>query len=190
VRKKTLTLGLVLTLVVGVGAAALAYRLFVMRLVRVPTGAMMNTILPGDRLVTNRLFGAIKRGWIVVFKYPGDSTNYIARVIGLPGETVEVRDRSVYVNGHMLEERRVLVKSDDLGEADVLEEVSTEGTGSYRVFIQLEKITKSHRYYPTWPRPTLQLNHLLRYHLTASLCWVTTETTAMTVVSAAQCRAS
>jgi signal peptidase I len=139
VRKKTLTLGLVLTLVVGVGAAALAYRLFFMRLVRVPTGAMMNTILPGDRLVTNRSFGAIKRGWIVVFKYPGDSRNYIARVIGLPGETVEVRDRSVYVNGHMLEEQRVLVNPDDLGEADVLEEVSIEGAGPYRVFYTTRK---------------------------------------------------
>lgn len=138
-RKKTLTLGLLLTLVVGGGSAALVYRIFFMRLIRVPTGAMMNTILIGDQMVVNRSFGAIKRGWIVVFKYPGDSANYIARVIGLPGETIEVRDRSVYINGQLLEEQRVLVEPDDFGEADVLREVAIEGEGSYRVFYTARK---------------------------------------------------
>jgi len=140
VRQKTLTLGLLVTLVVGVGSAALVYRIFFMRLIRVPTGAMMNTILIGDQIVVNRSFGAIKRGWIVVFKYPGDSANYIARVIGLPGETIEVRDRSVYVNGQLLEEQRVLVEPDDFGgEADSLKEVAIKGEGGYRVFYTTRK---------------------------------------------------
>ena len=69
----------------------------------VPTGSMENTIMPGDRIIALRLtyyFSEPQRGDIVVFKYPDDeSTLYVKRVIGLPGETVEVKDGKVYING-------------------------------------------------------------------------------------------
>ncbi len=73
----------------------------------VPSGSMENTIQPGDRLFGLRLtylFTEPKRGDIVVFRYPvdaslGKKTNYIKRIIGLPGETVEIRDAKIYIDG-------------------------------------------------------------------------------------------
>lgn len=71
----------------------------------VPTGSMETTIMPDDRIVALRLsylFEDPKRGDIIVFKYPDDpqqKTLYVKRVIGLPGETVEVIDGDVYING-------------------------------------------------------------------------------------------
>ena len=74
---------------------------------RVPSGSMEDTIHPGDRLFGLRLtylFSEPKRGDIVVFRYPvdealGHKTNYIKRIIGLPGETLEIRDAKIYING-------------------------------------------------------------------------------------------
>lgn len=76
---------------------------FVIVKVEVPTPSMETTIMVGDHLVANRLaylFTEPKRGDIVVFKFPDDETqDYIKRIIGLPGETVEIKDGLVYING-------------------------------------------------------------------------------------------
>jgi signal peptidase I len=93
---------------------------------------MMNTIVPGDRIAVHKSFGSIERGRIVVFQYPKDFTYYIARVIGLPGETIQMRGRTVYINEHALNEQRVLVRETEPYEP--LQELSTEGSGPYRVF--------------------------------------------------------
>lgn len=69
----------------------------------VPTGSMENTIKIDDRIIAFRLaylFGEPKRGDIIVFRYPDEEeTLYVKRVIGLPGETVEVLDGKVFING-------------------------------------------------------------------------------------------
>lgn len=82
---------------------AFAINNFIIVNATVPTGSMENTIMPNDRIVALRLtydFSDPQRGDIVVFKYPDDeSTLYVKRVIGLPGETVEVKDGKVYING-------------------------------------------------------------------------------------------
>lgn len=105
---------------------------FVIQAVTVPTGSMQNTILVGDYLLVNKfIFNAggnplpflpqrdIERGDIIVFKYPGNKVdpsrdqvepykvNYVKRVIGLPGETIEFREAKVYINGKLLPENRV-----------------------------------------------------------------------------------
>jgi signal peptidase I len=95
---------------------------------------MANTIIPGDELVANKLFGQIKRGRIIVFQYLGDSAFYVSRVVGLPGETIQLRGRSVYVNDKPLAEQEVFVKSQHLESLDRMEEVSVVGDGPYRVF--------------------------------------------------------
>ena len=76
---------------------------------KVPTGSMENTIMTGDRLFGNRLayvFSDPQRGDIVIFHYPDDEkVLYIKRIIGLPGETVEIKNGGVYIDGKLLEER-------------------------------------------------------------------------------------
>ena len=84
-------------------AAALLIRNYLIINANVPTGSMENTIMPGDRLVGNRLAyikSEPQRGDIVIFKYPDDETqNFVKRVIGLPGETVTIEDARIYING-------------------------------------------------------------------------------------------
>src|SRR5215468_10094280 len=104
---------------------ALFLMTFIAQAVAVPTGSMQNTINIGDHLFVNKfIFGKptpalgrllptrdIKRGDIIVFKLPRDpKINYVKRVIGLPGETVQVKGHRVYVNGKELPEERALVR--------------------------------------------------------------------------------
>jgi signal peptidase I len=99
---------------------ALFVRTFVVQAFKIPTGSMENNLLIGDHLLVNKMvFGPgatglerlvmpgrdIRRGDVVVFKYPEDpERDFIKRVIGLPGETLEVRDKRVYINGNRLDE--------------------------------------------------------------------------------------
>lgn len=76
---------------------------FVIVNANVPTGSMRDTIQPGDRLIGFRLAYTNtdpKRGDIIIFNYPLDEEEiYIKRVIGLPGEHMEIRDGRVYIDG-------------------------------------------------------------------------------------------
>ena len=99
---------------------ALFIRTIVVQAFKIPTGSMEENLLIGDHLLVNKfVFGAtetalerailpigtIKRRDIIVFKYPEEpERDFIKRVIGLPGETVEVREKKVYVNGTALDE--------------------------------------------------------------------------------------
>ncbi|MCR5271549.1 MAG: signal peptidase I [Lachnospiraceae bacterium] len=91
-------------IVVIVLAIALAAVLknFVIINANIPSGSMENTIMTDDRLFGNRLayvFGEPERGDIIIFKYPDDETeNYVKRIIGLPGETVRVKDAKIYID--------------------------------------------------------------------------------------------
>lgn len=111
---------------------------FIIQAVTVPTGSMQNTILVGDYLLVNKFIfnpggsplpflpmREIERGDIIVFKYPGNKgcpandrahgssatpyqMNYVKRVIGLPGETVEFKNNQVFINGQPHAEHRVI----------------------------------------------------------------------------------
>ena len=88
--------------------------LFLYRPVKVEGTSMMPTLLDQERLFINQFsykfgLGDIKRGDTVVFWYPDNTeqVSYIKRVIGLPGDTVEVKDGYVLVNGTRLEENYV-----------------------------------------------------------------------------------
>lgn len=88
----------------------------------IPSGSMENTIMTGDRVLTYRqayLFSDPKRGDIVVFPYPDDETiDYIKRIIGLPGETVEGKNGTVYIDGKPLEESYVKEDWSENGDFD------------------------------------------------------------------------
>ena len=99
---------------------ALFIRTFVVQAFKIPTGSMENNLLIGDHLLVNKfVFGpslslierailpsaVIRRGDVVVFKYPEEpERDFIKRVIGLPGESVELREKKVYINGRPFEE--------------------------------------------------------------------------------------
>jgi signal peptidase I len=128
--------GIIVIAIFGFGLTALiGYRVLLLTFVRVPTAAMANTIIPGDYLVVRkRAFGEIKRGDLIIFKYPLDtSVAYVFRVVGLPGEDVEVRGKLVYINGMEVKERHVTVEP-DIRFTGILQEISSEGSGEYAVF--------------------------------------------------------
>ena len=99
---------------------ALFVRTFVVQAFKIPTGSMENNLLIGDHLLVNKFVFAptlsgiersllpidpVRRGDILVFKYPQDpERDFIKRVIGLPGETLEVRNKKVFINGKPLNE--------------------------------------------------------------------------------------
>lgn len=70
---------------------------------RVPSGSMENTIMTNDRVIGSRLsykFSDPERGDIAIFRFPDDpSIYYVKRIIGLPGETVDIIDGAVYIDG-------------------------------------------------------------------------------------------
>ena len=93
---------------------------FVVQAFQIPTGSMEPTLLVGDFLLVNKLAyvrpvipleGTIlprkdlTRKDIVVFKYPNElKKDYVKRMIGLPGETIEIRNKQVFVDGKPIEE--------------------------------------------------------------------------------------
>ena len=87
---------------------AFLFTRFIIVNAQVPSGSMENTILTGDRLIGFRLaylFHEPERGDIVIFKYPDDeSQNFVKRVIGIPGDVIQITNGHVYVNGEQLEE--------------------------------------------------------------------------------------
>ena len=100
---------------------ALIIRTFVVQAFKIPSGSMEDTLLIGDHLLVNKfIYGTQlpfsddpvlsirepERGDIIVFEFPEDKDksyfnrrDFIKRVIGLPGDTVEIRNKSVFVNG-------------------------------------------------------------------------------------------
>ncbi len=87
---------------------ALVIRTFVVQAFKIPSGSMLPTLQIGDHILVNKFiysFASLKRGDIIVFKFPQDETrDFIKRVIGLPGETLEIRGRQVLINGVPLSE--------------------------------------------------------------------------------------
>jgi signal peptidase I len=87
---------------------AFLFTQFVIVNAEVPTGSMKNTIMENDRLFGFRLsyiFSEPERGDVVIFKYPDDETqNYVKRIIGIPGDVIQIKEGHVYVNGEQLDE--------------------------------------------------------------------------------------
>ncbi len=99
---------------------ALFIRTYVVQAFKIPTGSMEQNLLIGDHLLVNKfVFGPsrspleramlpmtdVRRRDIVVFKYPEEpDRDFIKRVIGLPGDTVEMRNKRVFINGSLLDE--------------------------------------------------------------------------------------
>ncbi len=87
---------------------ALVIRTFVVQAFKIPSGSMLPTLQIGDHILVSKFiydFESIRRDDIIVFKFPQDeSRDFIKRVIGLPGDTLEIRGRQVLINGAPLKE--------------------------------------------------------------------------------------
>ncbi|MGD0335965.1 MAG: signal peptidase I [Candidatus Omnitrophota bacterium] len=93
-------------------------RPFIVEAYKIPTGSMRPTLLEGDLIFVNKFIHGARipftfvrlpalrkpvRGEVIVFKYPVDpSKNYIKRLVGFPGETVEIKNYTIYIDGRPL----------------------------------------------------------------------------------------
>jgi signal peptidase I len=124
---------------------ALFIRTFAVQAFKIPTGSMETNLLIGDHLLVNKLvyspsFGPLEadllgkkevaRGHVVVFKYPTEPwRDFIKRVIGLPGETVEIRNKQVFIDGKALDEPYVHFLRPPLKPGDAEFGLRMEGSG-------------------------------------------------------------
>lgn len=86
---------------------ALSLRLFIFEPIRVDGTSMVNTLLDGEQMFVEKVsywFNPPKRGEVVIVFYPDHTISCVKRVVGLPGETVSVKDGAVYINGEPLDE--------------------------------------------------------------------------------------
>jgi signal peptidase I len=107
------------TLVIAL-VIALFVRTFVVQAFKIPSSSMEPTLLVGDHILVNKFLYGIRipvvgkkvlpfskpqRGDVIVFIFPNDrSKDFIKRVIGLPNEKVEIRERKIYINDRLIED--------------------------------------------------------------------------------------
>src|SRR5437868_11166453 len=154
---------------------AFFFMTFVAQSAVVPSASMENTIYVGDHFLVNKFIFApgphlpflpqreIRRGDIIVFKYPGDQnseipiskqhdpnntpfiTNYVKRVIGLPGDRIEIKGTRVIVNGQPLAEHVVTAENhqdnpytrdehEDLAPLTISNDPPPQGEGPYTTY--------------------------------------------------------
>ncbi len=118
-----------LTLILSV-SFALFLRTFVIAAYKVPTGAMQPTVLPGDYIFAlkgswERFLSGLgpkfweyvpERGEIVVFFYDGNKSNYLKRVVGLPGDVISIKDGVLTVNEQTAQYEKI--NSDEIQNPD------------------------------------------------------------------------
>lgn len=125
---------------------AILIRTFFIQAFKIPSGSMEDTLLIGDHIIVSKFsyglqvpkpamvkimgsevpfletrlvsaWGSIERGDVAVFRFPGDrSKDYIKRIVGLPGDKVEVRDRKIFVNGEKWDDPYGVNKGGQYGE--------------------------------------------------------------------------
>lgn len=107
----------VICFAIAIAIATLINKFLIFK-VSVPTGSMIPTINVGDQLFVSKIynFDSIKRGDILVFESEEKSTTLIKRLIGLPGDNVDIKSGLVYINGEELQEDYVKNNDDFSGE--------------------------------------------------------------------------
>ncbi len=95
-------------IIVAAVLVALAVQAWLIKPYRIPSESMLDTLRPGDRVLVDRVTYHLRdprRGDVIVFRYPEDpDVVFIKRVVGVPGDLLEVRDGRLYVNGREVTE--------------------------------------------------------------------------------------
>jgi signal peptidase I len=108
---------------------ALFIRTFIVQAFKIPSGSMIPTLQIGDHILVNKLaygirvplyghylvdFGKVQRGDVIVFIFPEDrSKDFIKRVVGVAGDTVEIRGKKISINGKQVEDPHGHFEGDD-----------------------------------------------------------------------------
>ena len=124
----------------------------------VPSGSMENNIMTGDRLIASRIsyiFSDPKRFDILVFRYPDDeSVLYVKRLIGMPGDIIEIKNGVVYINDEILE-----------GDQKFHKELATDTLGPFLVpenhYFMLGDNRNSSHDSPDWNNKFLSRDNIL-----------------------------
>ena len=103
---------------------AMVIRTFALQPYTIPSGSMLNTLLIGDCVLVNKFVYGVKipftndyivdmdepqRGDVVVFEWPRDpDKDYIKRIVGVPGDTIAVHNKQLYVNGSKIDEPYII----------------------------------------------------------------------------------
>ena len=116
-----------ISIIVVAAVIALGLNLFIIANSRVPSASMENTIMTGDRVVGFRLtylFQEPKRGDVIIFKFPDDeSLYYVKRIIGEPGDIIDIKDGKIYLNNSETPLEEDYIKEPMIPEADMHFEV-------------------------------------------------------------------
>ncbi len=108
---------------------ALFIRTFIVQAFKIPSGSMIPTLQIGDHILVNKLAYGVRiplwghyaahfknpqRGDVVVFIFPEDRTkDFIKRVVGVAGDTVEIRNKKVHINGQAIDDPHAYFEGDD-----------------------------------------------------------------------------
>jgi signal peptidase I len=124
------------TVVIALVIAIVLY-MFIMTPHAVLGNSMYPTYKNGEYLMANKLvyrFGEPRRGDVIIFKY-SDTQDFIKRVIGIPGDSIMVKDGKVYVNGNQLDESAYLEETVYTSSGDYLAEGETIAIGDNEYFV-------------------------------------------------------
>ncbi|WP_066639399.1 signal peptidase I [Desulfolucanica intricata] len=106
-RKKSALREIIESIAIAVLLAAII-RIFIFEPFYIPSGSMIPALIPNDRIIVSKLsynFSEPERGDVIVFKYPKDpSRRFVKRLIAFGGETIEIRNSKLYINGNQIPE--------------------------------------------------------------------------------------
>ena len=146
----------ILSWVLTLGSAvviALVIRTFLFEPIRVDGESMCDTLQNNEIMFVTKpeyLFGQPQRGDVVICKYPGRTENFVKRLMAVPGDTIEVRENVVYVNGQQLDET-YLTPSRNVNGFSMAPMTLTDG----QYFVMGDNRDNSHdsRNYYGWDKP-------------------------------------
>jgi signal peptidase I len=139
---------------------ALFIRTFVIQAFKIPSGSMLPTLQIGDHLLVGKFIYGVKipfsgqtlvpfkdprRGDIIVFKYPKDrSIDYIKRVIGEPGDTLEIKNKQIFINNTPIEDPHAHFTSRSIMNGNPRDNLSPITVPLGKVFVMGDNRDNSH----------------------------------------------